>query len=770
MALSIPPRFAAMPIRPLLAAMACFSFLFLAGCLAVDPVGSLLWVNLGIRQMWLLLLGFAFGWLIPGCRFSSPASLARVIAKAAVLVVAAIMIRHTSAPFLYLTIYDDAHRITSWLSFVAGASVGLAVSLARTRHLFSSAFERVFRFHLPLPVLLLGASLLFLPEVWAYIADNWNTSGFMDSQMYDQFSHEIALGLRPLGSSYYMPLYQFGLAAIYYAFGHFFWLQQVVNGLAASATLFCIGLTAWNIFKDKRAVLLALILAAATPTLHHNPIQTQIENWYIPLFALTVLLFTVYWSRPTIGNGIVYALALGLLLNTRSQGAFYVMISSLMPLLALPKSGIKKAAAHVMLIWLIVGATLLPWSVRNSVEEGRFSPGTEQGPLQMAIMNDKRIGFYGLRFDINYFEILSEYRSLYPDAAQRVRECSRIAREKLTEDPLWTLRAIFWRSLAFYGLVPASVWSWSPADTPEPVIDWAEALKTGFSLRTPQYIALFYLIGSLAGLALRPRRFNLALALLILGNFLVVLFVGFNEDRIHYPSLLLHLPLILSIFWSPRLRDDAYPVYPVATKRFALAVPAILLLGLVFLAVSHQVIGRHHQHAAIPEPISIDPAARPDAALPLFSDILAPLPPLSTPPVAPGQRVLLTLRLSNYAYPPAFAAFPGSPLKFIPPFANDPRKERFYYASLIPSSAYYPQVAEYYYGQAVSSAGVSFYGARCDAPLREGDLVLAEAEALIVPPLAAGPPDESKIINPWFRIMAMKRLGPGEAPGRRATH
>jgi hypothetical protein len=36
-----------------------------------------------------------------------------------------------------------------------------------------------------------------------------------------------------------MPLYC-SAAAIYYAFGHFFWLQQVVNGLAASATLFCI--------------------------------------------------------------------------------------------------------------------------------------------------------------------------------------------------------------------------------------------------------------------------------------------------------------------------------------------------------------------------------------------------------------------------------------------------------------------------------------------------------------------------------------------------
>jgi hypothetical protein len=56
--------------------------------------------------------------------------------KAAVLVVAAIMIRTPARPFLYLTIYGDAHRITSWLSFVAGASVGLAVSLARTRHLF----------------------------------------------------------------------------------------------------------------------------------------------------------------------------------------------------------------------------------------------------------------------------------------------------------------------------------------------------------------------------------------------------------------------------------------------------------------------------------------------------------------------------------------------------------------------------------------------------------------------------------------------------------
>jgi hypothetical protein len=211
------------------------------------------------------------------------------------------------------------------------------------------------------------------------------------------------------------------------------------------------------------------------------------------------------------------------------------MISSLMPLLALPRSGIKKAAAHVMLIWLIVGATLLPWSVRNFVEEGRFSPGTEQGPLQMAIMNDKRIGFYGLRFDINYFEILSEYRSLYPDAAQRVRECSRIAREKLTEDPAWTLRAIFWRSLAFYGLVPASV-GLVAGRHPRTGHRLAEALKNRFLVAHATVHRPVLSHRQPGGSRPAAPTIQPGLALLILGNFLVVLFVGFNEDRIHYPS------------------------------------------------------------------------------------------------------------------------------------------------------------------------------------------------------------------------------------------
>ncbi len=760
MASLIPARLAATPARPLCAAALCFAALFLAGAFAVDPVSFLMWANYGLRQAWLLILGFFAGRLLPDCRPFRPARLPTAVAQALALLVAAVMVRHTSAPFFYLTIYPDAHRITSLAAFLAGAAAGAAVFLARSRGPAPRLLERIARVDIPLPALVFGSSLLFLPEVWAFVADNWNCSGFMDSQVYDHISHDIATGLRPFGSSYYMPLYQYGLAALYYAFGHFFWLAQVSNGLAASATLACVGLCAWNIFKDRRAVLLALILAATTPTLRYTPILPQIENWYIPLFALTVLLFTVIWNRPTMANAVAFGLSLGLLLNTRNQGAFYVLAASLAPLLAAPRGGRKKAVLLVLTVWLTVGATLVPWTLRNAHVEGRLSPGSEQGPLQMAIMNDKRIGFYGLRFDINYFDILEEYRRRFPDTAERIRECSREAREKLLEDPAWTLRAVFWRGLAFYGLAPAAVWSWSPADSPEPVIDWPKEARSLFSLSSHRYIALFYLVGSLAGLAMRPRRINLALALLALGNFLVVVFVGFNEERIHYPNLVVHLLLALSIFFSPRLGSQSGPTHPEFTKRSLLLLPAVVLLGAAFLVLAHQAVGKHFASAPLAEPVSIDPTAGPDPGLPVFSELVANLPPNAAPSLRPGQRVLLTLRLSNDAAPPTFAAFPGSPLKFIPGFANDPLRERFHYAALVPSSGFYPLVSAFYYGETVSTAGVSFFGARSDTPLREGDLVSAEAEALLVPPLAPGPPDQSQIINPWFRIVAMRRLGP----------
>ena len=52
--------------------------------------------------------------------------------------------------------------------------------------------------------------------------------------------------------------------------------------------------------------------------------------------------------------------------------------------------------------------------------EHRFTPSSDQAVIQMCLLNDRRVGFYGIRYDIGYREASEDYVKKYPDAKERL--------------------------------------------------------------------------------------------------------------------------------------------------------------------------------------------------------------------------------------------------------------------------------------------------------------------------------------------------------------
>jgi hypothetical protein len=84
-----------------------------------------------------------------------------------------------------------------------------------------------------------------------------------------------------------------------------------------------------------------------------------------------------------------------------------------------------------------------------------------------------------------------------------------------------------------------------------------------------------------------------------------------------------------------------------------------------------------------------------------------------------GQRIRMMLVPSNYMWPPKFAG----KVDWVPDFATDPHGETFYLADLIQDSR--PRIGQ---------VAVSYFGARLNSTIREGDHVDVEGTLLLSQP------------------------------------
>lgn len=565
--------------------------------------------------------------------------------------------------------------------------------------------------------------VLLVPAVLVPIVANWDVSGWMDSQSYDAYAMNILTGKAVQGSSGYMPLYQYGMAAVYYVFGHFFFAQQLVNALFCVAGLVALCLTAWTLFhRSLPAALAAGLLYIYTRQFFFALHFTQIEAWYVPLVCIVLLAWARYWQAPSPGRAAWLAAAIGIGLSTRNQGALFFAVICLAP--AVVKGlDLRRRIAHLFVIAVVVAGILLPWTVRNIVVEGRWSPFAQRSAMYVGMLTDPRIGLYGIRYWEGWDEVALEYQRRYPDTTERERAYLDGARRNLLSNPGWLARAIAWRTAAFYGLLPDGLTELERIRATDWRAEWPHYV---FYRTTP----LLLLPLSMVALAMRPTRPMVFLAIAVAASLAIVVIAASPEDRISYPVLPLHILLSCSLFAGTAVdRGGTREMRLWSLRRPALIACAA---GLVVVALAARVVvGAPNTYRLLMGTQTLAPLLRIDDALPLVNDNYgaAALPA--------GARARARVMLSNYMYPPKFVG----PVGFVPSFATSLDAPQHYFAYLI-SPGDMPSLGP--------AMGVNFADASVDKPVREGDA--AELEGVIeysAPHSATGY---------WMRVEKVRQL------------
>jgi hypothetical protein len=453
------------------------------------------------------------------------------------------------------------------------------------------------------------ALIAILPEV----IDYWSESGLWDSNGYDVLAQQIAAGRLPFASSFYMPVYQYGMASLYYAFGHFWEVQKIVNVVFALAAVLILIDVAYILTGSLLAAAIVGIWAAFYENLHHAPWTTQIEGWYIPAFALAIWAAVYYLQAPCLRRMVGLALAAALVFNVRLQGAFFCG-AVVMAAFAANRLGLRERLRHALVFILVLFFVgVAPWSVRNLAVEGRFSPSSHQAAQGTAILNDPRIGLYGLRYEGTYLPILIDYMNKFPDAAERQRVFESYLIKRLLSDPGWFVRAAPWRIGAYYGLVP---WIYFQSD--DASFNWSADWHQYGANHYP-FVAM--VIAAVLGVAVRwPSRFTLYVIALIGANGVIPLLVGSGEPRLSYPVHMLHVLLALAAFAPISVRYPSFagttgvlPFVPRPRILFC-AAGAVVLTGLVL----HNTFGRVKLYRAVNgEYAAFDPSLTIDRAVPL---------------------------------------------------------------------------------------------------------------------------------------------------------
>jgi hypothetical protein len=321
----------------------------------------------------------------------------------------------------------------------------------------------------------------------------------------------------------------------------------------------------------------------------------------------------------------------------------------------------------------------------------------------------------------------------YPDVVERDRVMMRAGLNAPFENSAWFRRAMFWRTLAFYGLLPPGVLA---PERPKPT-DWAAEWRGYVYWRTAPLVLLPL---SLIGLLTRPGRTTLFLAGAIAANVLVVAMTGGAEDRVSYPVLPLHMLMAMAAIFHPHTGEAGWNVLKVvfgAARFHTWMVSAACLL--LFLVVARIEFGRPNLYAPLVErDVFISPDVKVDQTLPSLNEYAA----MGVPPPVPdasweGRPVRLRLMALNYQCPPKY----GGRIGYMPEFATDPARETYYYAALLVKRGHEVQYLP---------IAVTWFGATLSERLREGDEIEAQGRLLLAP--------GNMVATYWMRIEKARKV------------
>lgn len=585
------------------------------------------------------------------------------------------------------------------LSLVACLLVGLALETFRS----PATGERLRQWRAQPTPRLIAVLMVIVATTTALmaaplVAHRWDASGWMDSRSYDSFAMNILTGKIPEGNSSYMPIYQYGLALIYYLFGHFFFIQQIVNILLAVAGTVALALAVWTLFESVTAVVVAMVIAAFARQFYYAVSFTQIESWYVPLICFLLLAWARYWRAPTWTRLAWLGVTLALGINTRNQGAIFFAFFCTTPLW-LHVIQWRQRLWQFMAVGSMVALSLLPWTLRNYMVEGRLSPSGSRSAMYIGVLNDRRVGLYGIRYWEGWDNVVAEFEKRYADPTERERAYVRAGWQNMTSDPAWLARAMAWRTAGYYGLLPDTMLEIAHiAPT-----DWRGEWRRYVFGRTTQLVLLPL---SLIGLLWRRDRTSVFLLGGIVANLLILAVSATSEERISYPSLPMHILLAAGVFAE---RTPLTPVLPAIRWRCSTWVSAAVAIALFLVACRVWVGSRYTYRPLMEHGVAVVPSVSVDETLVELNDCVRSAR-VASDGLAVGQKVRARAMLSNYMLPPKFA---GS-VPWLPTFVSDPQREGYFFAYLLGPVAT---------GGTGEWIGVTFVGAQVSEPLREGDAV-----------------------------------------------
>jgi 4-amino-4-deoxy-L-arabinose transferase-like glycosyltransferase len=246
------------------------------------------------------------------------------------------------------------------------------------------------------------------------------TSG--DQRDYTSIAHNLLqtgrYAINPASPTIYRPpLYPFFIAFVYLLFGErpaAVWIAQALIGAGAGVLIY---LMLRRLVSEGNALLTAG-LTAVYPNLSFYAATVLSET--LLSAGLVLMVYCVYRAkeerRPWFAIGAGVLAALTILIMPRFMGAPLIAASGIW----LGRPDRKRAARHALFSLCAALLVLTPWTARNYLTFGVFSPSSKQGPGIQFWLAAKRAPMYDWKWEhLRRTEpLLQRYDELYRDEAK----------------------------------------------------------------------------------------------------------------------------------------------------------------------------------------------------------------------------------------------------------------------------------------------------------------------------------------------------------------
>lgn len=297
------------------------------------------------------------------------------------------------------------------------------------------------------------------------------------------------------------PLYPYLLGGVYALTGDSFTAARLVGALLGTLTVllvFLIGRALWS----RKAGLIGAALAAVAPSLVLLNSSLVSEQVFVPLLLGLVLLVLRARRAPDWRVAAALGVLCGLAALTRVIGLLLVLPALLAVWAGRPRLS-RRAVAAPLIVLATAALTVLPWTIRNTVEFDRFVPlATQEGFNLFGTYNEESAAATdprgGWKFPLGLRESGGLFHRPGLDEAEISERLGRKARSYIVHHPAYPLEVAILNTPRLFGI----------GDDAETTRVDQEQSGIPANLRRTVEVSVFLtlVLGLLGGLALLRRR------------------------------------------------------------------------------------------------------------------------------------------------------------------------------------------------------------------------------------------------------------------------